>query len=113
MSKTPASRMTSRCAAALFVTLGLASLSTPPALAQLFSKLIVTITSPTSGSTVGNTIPVNANVTIVGGLTVMGVQFKVDGVNVGPEDTAPPYSVQWNTRTASNGSHTLTAVARD
>src|SRR5205807_1068594 len=27
--------------------------------------------------------------------------------------TAAPYSVQWNTTTASNGSHTLTAVARD
>ena len=113
MSKTPASRVTSRAAAALFVTLGLASLSAPPASAQLGGSLIVTITSPTSGSTVGSTIPVNANVTIVGGLTVMGVQFKVDGVNIGAEDTAPPYSVQWNTSTASNGSHTLTAVARD
>src|SRR5678815_362664 len=112
MSKTRASRVT-RCAAALFVTLGLASLSAPPASAQLGGSLIVTITSPTSGSTVGSTIPFNANVTSVGGLIVMGVQFKVDGANVGAEDTAAPYSVQWNTRAASNGSPTLTAVARD
>src|SRR5438045_58341 len=103
MRKIAASRVTSRCAAALFVTLGLALLSAPPTLAQLLSKLIVTITSPTSGSTVGGTIPINADVTIIGGLTVQGVQFKVDGINVGAEDTAPPYSVQWNTRTASNG----------
>src|SRR5206468_5516316 len=49
----------------------------------------------------------------VGFLTVAGVQFKLDGANLGGEDTSSPYSVSWNTTTASNGSHTLTAVARD
>ena len=44
---------------------------------------------------------------------VAGVQFKLDGANLGAEDTASPYSVTWNTTTATNGSHTLTAVARD
>jgi subtilase family serine protease len=44
---------------------------------------------------------------------VAGVQFRVDGANLGAEDTTSPYSVTWNTTTASNGSHTLTAVARD
>ncbi|HEU5394599.1 MAG TPA: CFI-box-CTERM domain-containing protein, partial [Candidatus Methylomirabilis sp.] len=29
------------------------------------------------------------------------------------EDTSSPYSVSWTTTTASNGAHTLTAVARD
>ena len=43
----------------------------------------------------------------------MGVQFKLDGVNLGAEDTSTPYSVPWDTNTAANGSHTLTAVARD
>ena len=32
---------------------------------------------------------------------------------LGAEDTIAPYSVSWNTTTAANGSHTLTAVARD
>jgi hypothetical protein len=41
------------------------------------------------------------------------VQFRLDGANLGVEDTATPYSISWDTRTASNGSHTLTAVARD
>jgi 3-phytase len=41
------------------------------------------------------------------------VQFRVDGVNLGSEDTASPYSVSWNTTTVGNGSKTLTAVARD
>jgi hypothetical protein len=43
----------------------------------------------------------------------VGVQFRVDGVNLGAEDTSAPYSVSWNTTTADNGSHTLTAVATD
>src|SRR5215510_15828916 len=77
--------------------------------AQL-SQLIVTITSPTAGSQVSGTTPVTASVTIVGGLIVGGVQFKVDGVNVGAEDTTAPYSTSWNTVLMSNGSHTLTAV---
>src|SRR5439155_8876035 len=45
---------------------------------------------------------------------VSGVQFKLDGTtNLGAEDTASPYSVAWNSMTATNGPHTLTAVARD
>jgi hypothetical protein len=44
---------------------------------------------------------------------VAGVQFKLDGANLGAEDTTAPYSIPWDTTTASNGSHTLTAVARD
>jgi hypothetical protein len=41
------------------------------------------------------------------------VQFKLDGANLGAEDTSAPYSVAWNTATAANGAHTLSAVARD
>jgi hypothetical protein len=44
---------------------------------------------------------------------VVGVQFKVDGANIGAEDTTSPYSVSWNTTTIGNGQHSLTAVARD
>src|SRR5439155_16027981 len=45
---------------------------------------------------------------------VAGVQFKLDGTtNLGAEDTTFPYSVAWNSTTATNGPHTLTAVARD
>src|SRR5207244_1326344 len=32
---------------------------------------------------------------------------------LGAEDLASPYSIAWDTTTATNGSHTLTAVARD
>src|SRR6185503_831850 len=44
---------------------------------------------------------------------VLGVQFLVDGVPLGSEDTTAPYSVTWNTTTAGNGAHALTARARD
>ena len=37
----------------------------------------------------------------------------LDGVNLGAEDTVSPYSVPWDTTTATNGTHFLTAVARD
>src|SRR5207244_1574269 len=71
----------------------------------------VSITSPANGATVsGTSSPTRRSSDIVG---VVGLQFKLDGVNLGAEDTASPYSTNWNTTTASNGSHTLSAVARD
>ena len=74
---------------------------------------MLSITSPESGATVSGTITVQASVTIIGALTVAGVQFKLDGRDLGSEDTSAPYAVSWDTTTAANGSHTLTAVARD
>ena len=42
-----------------------------------------------------------------------GVQFQVDGANLGAEDTSAPYSASWDTARLPNGPHTITAVARD
>src|SRR5882724_3886433 len=104
-------------AAALVVFVGSTA---PQAFAQLLpplplpgGSLIVTITSPGSGSPVSGTTSVNASVSIVGSLTVSSVQFRLDGANLGARDTSAPYSVSWNTTATSNGSHTLTAVATD
>lgn len=71
----------------------------------------VSITAPATGATVSGNVAVTATATDSGG--VAGVQFLVDGNNIGSEDTSSPYSVTWNSTTATNGSHTLTAVARD
>ncbi|HLA71165.1 MAG TPA: Ig-like domain-containing protein [Steroidobacteraceae bacterium] len=71
----------------------------------------VSLTAPANGATVSGTTPVSANA--ADNVGVVGVQFKVDGTNLGAEDTTSPYSVQWNTTTAAPGSHQLTAVARD
>src|SRR3989344_3584688 len=70
----------------------------------------VSITSPSSGSTVSGTITVSANAT--DNVGVAGVQFKLDGNSLGSEDISSPYSTSWNT-SVSTGSHTLTATARD
>jgi hypothetical protein len=44
---------------------------------------------------------------------VVGVRFKLDGVDITAEDTVRPYTTLWNTTTALNGSHVLSIVARD
>jgi len=71
----------------------------------------VAMTAPAAGSSVSATVTVSANAT--DDKAVVGVQFKLDGTNLGAELTAAPYSQSWNTSTASNGTHSLTAVARD
>lgn len=71
----------------------------------------VSITSPSPGSTVSGQITVSANASDNAG--VAGVQFLLNGSALGSEDTSAPYSVSWDTLTVANGSHQLTAIARD
>ena len=66
---------------------------------------------PSDGSTVGGAVTVRATIGTTS--VVAGVQFKVDGVNVGPEDTTAPYEAAWDTTLVPNGSHALTATARE
>ena len=96
----------------LFVIFSLVWISPLQAAPQVSGNLVVAITSPSPGSTVTSTITVTASVGPLGAL-VAGVQFKLDGVDLGAEDTTAPYSVPWNTVLTTNGSHTLTAVARN
>jgi len=71
-----------------------------------------TITAPENNSVVmGTAVTVSANAT--DNTSVVGVQFKLDGTNWGPEDVSAPYSTVWNTTATTDGTHTLTAVARD
>jgi len=44
---------------------------------------------------------------------VVGVRFQLDGTDLKPEDLTAPYSITLSTSKISNGSHTVTAVARD
>jgi subtilisin family serine protease len=71
----------------------------------------VSLTNPAAGTTVIGMVTLNATATDDHG--VFGVQFKVDGALLGSEDGAEPFEAAWDTLTASNGTHTLTAVARD
>ena len=72
----------------------------------------VAITAPVAGASVsGAAVAISA--TASDNVAVVGVQFKLDGANLGAEDTASPYTATWNTTTVANGAHTLSAVARD
>src|SRR3989449_923931 len=85
--------------------------STPPPSSDT-TPPTVSITAPASGSTVSGT-SVTVSATASDNVGAAGVQFKLDGANLGTEDTSGPYSISWNTTTVSNGTHTLTAIARD
>jgi hypothetical protein len=77
--------------------------ATPPA---------VSMTAPApSGIATGRTT-VAAQATSVN-YPVVGVQFLLDGSNLGAEVTSAPYSLTWDTTTANPGTHTLAAVARN
>jgi hypothetical protein len=102
--------------AVLLTLLGWAGTTTLPAAAQLGTppgNVIVTITEPSAGSSVGGIIAVSAEVTGAGRSTVVGVQFELDGQPLGAEAGGPPYSIPWDTLTVSDGVHALSAVARD
>ncbi len=71
----------------------------------------VSLTAPTSGATVSGSATVSVNAS--DNIAVAGVQFMVDGVNLGPEQITSPYSLAWNTTASTNGSYTITARARD
>ena len=71
----------------------------------------VSVTAPANGTTVSGIAPVSASA--ADNIGVVGVQFKLDGVNLAAEDTTAPFAIAWDTSTAANGSHVITAVARD
>jgi glucose/arabinose dehydrogenase/PKD repeat protein len=72
----------------------------------------VSITAPINNATVsGNNVIVSG--TASDNVGVAGVQFKLDGSNLGAEDTSSPYSVILDSTTLSDGTHTLGAFARD
>ncbi len=72
----------------------------------------VSITAPLNNAVVsGSSVSVTANA--ADDISVSGVQFKLDGSNLNAEDTGSPYVTTWNSTTATDGTHQLSAVARD
>jgi chitodextrinase len=87
-----------------------------PAADEVSATVTEDTTAPTAeidplGGTVSGLVTVTATADDDQGL--VGVQFKLNGQNFGPEDRASPYSVSWDTRGEVNGAHSWTAVARD
>ncbi len=74
----------------------------------------VAMIAPSNGATVsGSSTTVTATASANSGLTISSVQFQLDGSNIGSPVTSSPYTIFWDTTTATNGSHTLAAVATD
>lgn len=71
---------------------------------------IVSITSPSEGSTVSDSVSVKADAS--DNVGVSKVEFIVDGVIKG-EDTTAPFTYSWNSASYSNGSHSVKAKAYD
>src|SRR3954468_6694208 len=70
----------------------------------------VALSAPAAGSVSGNVLVAASASDNVG---VAGVKFFDGAAQIGAEATAFPYQVTWNTSAVANGSHSLTAVARD
>jgi hypothetical protein len=87
---------------ASFVRVSSVGETTPPTVA---------LTAPAGGDTVSGTVTVSA--TASDNVGVAGVQFLLDGNPLGAEDTTEPYSISWVTTGATNGTHQLSARARD
>jgi methionine-rich copper-binding protein CopC len=70
-----------------------------------------TLMHPPGGSRVSGSVALWA--TASDNIGVAGVQFQVDGVDVGPADSTSPYQFLLDTQTLADGDHTITAIARD
>ena len=70
----------------------------------------VSISSPAAGSTASQVSVISA--TASDNVGVASVEFFADGASL-DKDFDAPYIASWNTTTLPNGSHSLTAVARD
>jgi len=82
------------------------------------TKPTITLTAPLNGANHSGTVALTASASdsvvsdqVSSGL--VGVQFRLDGVNLGQEDTDYPYGINWDTTGSANGSHSLDAIARD
>lgn len=72
---------------------------------------VVTVTTPTAGSTVSAVVYIGA--TVADAATITSVQFYVDGIPVGAPLTVAPYVIFWDTLAFADGQHQITASATD
>jgi hypothetical protein len=71
----------------------------------------ITLTSPINGSTLSGEVTINATATDNSG--VAGVQFQLNGNNLGAEDTTSPFSISWDSTGVVPGPYAIAAIARD
>lgn len=87
------------------------NMSTPVGGTNDTSAPAISISSPSNGASVSGTVSVTT--TTADNVSIAGVQFFLDGQPFGLEDVSAPFTMSWDTRTVTNGSHTLSARARD
>lgn len=83
----------------------------PPAEALDSAPPTVSFTAPAASATVSGSVTLS--VKAADDVGVAGVQFRLDGVDLGAELRQPPFAMAWDSASAPNGPHTLTAAARD
>jgi len=71
----------------------------------------VTFATPVNGASVTATVALVVDAS--DNVGVVGVQFSLDGVDLGIEKTEVPYALMWNSARVPNGTHVLAATARD
>ena len=71
----------------------------------------ISLTSPTNDTSLSGTVTLTAAAT--DNIGVVGVQFQLNGTNLGAEDTTTPFSLSWDTTGVTPGPYTVTAIARD
>ncbi len=70
----------------------------------------VAMSSPATSGTVTTLATVSANATD-SNYAITGVQFLLDGGNLGSKVTSAPYSITWDSSAVTAGAHTLSAIA--
>jgi hypothetical protein len=70
---------------------------------------VVSLSAPAPNATIGSLATVWAAASDSTGIAK--IQFSLDGVTLGSPVTSAPFAITWDTTTAANGAHTLTATA--
>lgn len=71
----------------------------------------VSVTSPSASAAIFGTVTLVASAS--DNVGVVGVQFALDGQNVGGQITSAPYTMAWDSTTVADGNHSITAAAWD
>jgi hypothetical protein len=77
---------------------------------------LVMLTNPGEGDSVNGAVTLTADATADASLDIAQVEFFLDGASIvdpNNPDTIAPYSLSWDTTTAAEGAHTLSATATD
>jgi C1A family cysteine protease len=84
--------------------------TTNPTTTPVSGAPTVQITSPANGATVQGVV--NIAVSASDDVQVASVSISIDGANLEPDYVAP-YEIRWDTQSLVNGTHRITATAKD